>query len=403
MPRPLLVFALLLLAACGSGGGSAPPAPVVPFLPGTFQPASVVLGQPVFTTALPNGGGLDAATLANPAAALEAGGALWVADVANNRVLRYAGVPSVNGGAADVVLGQADAFANQPGTSATRMNQPVGIASAGGRLYVSDFANHRVLIYDTFPNADGAAAHAVLGQGDLDSAISGTTQARLANPVGIHAGGGRFVLADSANHRVLVWNGLPFMNGENADLVLGQGDFNSGDVNRGNPMAAADASSMNGPFGVWTDGTRLVVADRGNNRVLVWSTFPTSNGQAADLVLGQADFSAVAPASGAAGLRLPSSVAGNGTQLIVADGDNHRVLVWDSFPTVSAQPADRVLGQSTFANVAPNDDDQDLMMDATPSARTLNGLGGFLFVGLAGPRLWVGDFRNHRVLRFDSP
>ncbi|MDF1700847.1 MAG: hypothetical protein P1V36_06785 [Planctomycetota bacterium] len=401
----LLLLLACGLASCGSSGDSAPqpqPQPIVPFVPATFQAASVVLGQTSFTSGVVNAGGLDAGTLANPTAAVEAGGRLWVADVANNRVLAYAGVPATNGLDAVVALGQPDRFSNLPGTTATTMSQPVGLVAAGGRLYVSEFANNRVLIFDTLPNVDGAAANAVLGQGDLSSAIAGTTQARLASPVGIHYGGGRFVLADSANHRVLVWNGLPFQNGENADLVLGQADFISGTVNAGNPMAAPDASSMSSPYGVWTDGVRLVVADRGNNRVLIWTTFPTTDGQAADLVLGQADFLSAAPSSGASGLRLPSGVTGNGEQLLVADADNNRVLVWDAFPLASGQAADRILGQSTFVSVAPNDDDQDLVRGATPSARTLDGTGGFLFAGLFGTRLWVGDFRNHRVLRFDG-
>lgn len=399
--RVLLAFALGLLAACGSGGG-APPPPVVPFVPATFQAALAVLGQTSFTGQVANEGGRDEATLSNPTAALEAGGRLWVADTANHRVLAYAGVPGTNGLGALLAVGQPDVFSGGAGVGPASMSQPVGLAYGGGRLYVSDFGNHRVLIYDALPGADGASASAALGQGDLSSAIPGTTQARLTEPVGIHAGGGRLVLADAGNHRVLVYNGLPLQMGASADLVLGQPDFLQGTVNRGNPLAAPSADSMNTPFGVWTDGTRLVVADQGNNRVLVWTTFPTTNGQPADLVLGQADFVSSVPAAGAAGLRQPSDVTGNGAQLVVADGGNNRILVWDVFPAANAAPADRVLGQSLFANTAPNDDDQDLQQDATPSARTLNGFGGFLFASLEGRRLWVGDFRNHRMLRFDG-
>ncbi len=400
--RILLSLGLALtVCACGSGGGgSGASGPIVPFLPATFTPATVVLGQGSFTGAVPNAGGLDGGTLSGPTAAIEAGGSVWVADALNHRVLRYAGLPSVNGAGASSALGQPDLFSGSAATSATTMNQPVGLVAAGGRLYVSDFGNHRVLIFSGLPANTGVAASAALGQGDLSSNIAGSNQARLTNPVGIDAGGGRFVLADAGNHRVMVWNSLPTVNGQPADLVLGQAAFGDSTVNAG---GAASASSLSNPFGVWTDGVRLVVADKGNNRILVWTTFPTTNGQAADLVLGQPSFSAVAPGGGASGARQPSGVTSNGVQLVVADGDNHRVLVWNTFPTASAQGADVVLGQSTFLNTAPNDDDQDLFQDATPSARTLNGGGGFLFAGLAGKRLWVGDFRNNRVLRLDAP
>ena len=85
---------------------------------------------------------------------------------------------------------------------------------------------------------------------------------------------------------------------------------------------------------------------------------------------------------------------------VVADADNHRILFWDVFPTEDGQAADGVLGQSDFDHVAHNDDDQDGVADAVPSARTLNGAGGFLFLRLAGKRLYVGDFRNNRLLFF---
>ena len=187
------------------------------------------------------------------------------------------------------------------------------------------------------------------------------------------------------------------MNGAPADLVLGQAAFNGATANRG---GAVGADTLNNPFGVWTDGTRVAVADRNNSRVLIWNTFPTENGQPADLVLGQPDMLSLAPSGGAGGLRLPSDLDARGEQLFVADADNHRVLIWNVFPTQNGQAADGVLGQSDFSHVAPNDDDQDGVPDATPSARTVNGFGGFLFLSVAGKRLYIGDFRNNRLLAF---
>lgn len=394
----VLLLGGCLLAACGSGAGGgsgAPEPPFVPFEATDFQPAILVLGQETFLGGTPNAGGLDAATLASPTCVIEGGGRLWIADTANNRVVFHDGVPTLAGSAALGVVGQADMLGASPGTTATTMSQPVSLAVSGQRLYVSDFSNNRVLIFAALPLADGAAASAALGQSDLESAVAGTNPSRLRTPIGICHGGGQFLVADSGNHRVLIWHGSPTVSGQPANLVLGQATFSANTVNAGGP---AGASSMSAPSGVWTDGTRVVVADRGNNRVLVWTSFPTANGQAADLVLGQATFSSVTPGNGPNGMRQPSDVTGNGEQLIVADGDNHRVLLWHAFPIASGQSADVVLGQSTFGHTAPNDDDQDLIPDATPSARTFNGLGGFLFARLSGPRLWVGDFRNNRVL-----
>src|ERR1035438_9238838 len=55
----------------------------------------------------------------------------------------------------------------------------------------------------------------------------------------------------------------------------------------GNPP---NAKSMRGPQGVWIQNGRLYVADTGNNRVLIYNQIPTSNGAAANVVLGAPDF-----------------------------------------------------------------------------------------------------------------
>ena len=39
-----------------------------------------------------------------------------------------------------------------------------------------------------------------------------------------------------------------------------------------------------------SDGSKLLVCDKDNNRVLIWNTVPTTNGQPADVVVGQTDF-----------------------------------------------------------------------------------------------------------------
>ena len=47
---------------------------------------------------------------------------------------------------------------------------------------------------------------------------------------------------------------------------------------------------MRGPQGVWIANNKLYVADTQNYRVLIWNSFPTTNNQAPDVVLGQPDF-----------------------------------------------------------------------------------------------------------------
>jgi DNA-binding beta-propeller fold protein YncE len=148
---------------------------------------------------------------------------------------------------------------------------------------------------------------------------------------------------------------------------------------------------------VWTDGTRLAVCDQSNHRVLIWSTFPTSNGQAADIVVGQPDFLTGTSGSGTQKLNGPSGVASDGVKLFVADRSNNRVLVFDPFPTSSNPTATGILGQNSFTNVTENDDDQNGVVDAAPTARTMKAPTG---VTAVGNRLYVTDSGNFRVLVF---
>ena len=64
-----------------------------------------------------------------------------------------------------------------------------------------------------------------------------------------------------------------FQTGQDADLMLSGIDFN----NTGGPLL------FNHPGVVASDGTHLLLADRNNNRVLIWNKLPT-NGEKPDLV-----------------------------------------------------------------------------------------------------------------------
>ncbi|MFM8470224.1 MAG: hypothetical protein ACKODH_09680, partial [Limisphaerales bacterium] len=132
-----------------------------------------------------------------------------------------------------------------------------------------------------------------------------------------------------------------FVTGQDADLVLGAKGFNRS----GGPLL------LNHPSGLATDGKALLVADRWNNRVLLWKSAPVGN-TLPDLVLGQPDFEQNYSGVGRHQLNWPGNVAitPDGQRIAVADTENHRVLVWNAFPTKNGQPADLALELSTFAN-----------------------------------------------------
>ena len=109
------------------------------------------------------------------------------------------------------------------------------------------------------------------------------------------------------------------------------------------------------PTAVASDGRVVAVADTNNNRVLIWNSVPTSINQAANVVLGQTDFTSAKvfgpPLSTptASSLRGPQGVWIQNGKLYVADTQDYRVLIWNSIPTTNNQPADLVLGQSNFS------------------------------------------------------
>lgn len=391
------VAACLVLAGLMSGCGDNGPGPQgVNF--NNVSSASVVIGQPDFASGAPNQGGVPAANtlrypFGNP---IVVGGMLYLPDTENNRILVYNSVPTTNNPLADFVLGQPDFSSSAIGDSATSLNYPTTLKYYNGKMIAGDLLNNRVLIWNSVPRTAGVPADVVVGQAGFGVSSAATTQTRMWNPSDIEVVNGKLIVADRNNNRVLIWNTLPTTNGAPADLVLGQADFTSGAANAGNPTPTAGTLYM--PFGVCSDGTRLLVTEHGNHRVLVWNTFPTVNGAPADLVLGQPDFTHNArnnghPGPDAASMFSPTYITSNGTQLFVADTYNHRILVWNTFPTMNFQPADKVMGQVDFTHGALNGG------NPLPSSKTL-----YLPAGLYlyGSKLFVSDYRNSRCLIFQG-
>jgi sugar lactone lactonase YvrE len=115
--------------------------------------ADRVYGQPDFVTVTVNTNGVSANSLNGPysAAVDPISGNLLIADTFNHRVLEY-NAPATGDITADRIFGQASFTTNSPnsgGVSATTLQNPFGITiDAGGRLFVADTFNFRVLSYD---------------------------------------------------------------------------------------------------------------------------------------------------------------------------------------------------------------------------------------------------------------
>ena len=156
------------------------------------------------------------------------------------------------------------------------------------------------------------------------------------HPGAVATDGIHLILADTWNNRILIWNSLPEGN-EPPDVVLGQKDFYSNDPGIG-------PDKFNWPVGVATDGERLFVADTYNNRIMVWTEFPTENGEPADIVLGAPDFYTRGDLTTPKQTILwPWAVWTDGQKLVVTSTASASVLIWNSLPTEINQPADIIL------------------------------------------------------------
>src|SRR5271163_4605719 len=255
---------------------------------------------------------------------------------------------------ARVVLGAAPAGLVAPlAPAAHSLFGPRGacLVGAAGPLVVCDTGHHRILVWRQLPGADNSPADLVIGQADLASEGrngSGEVGAATVNmPTGIAAEGDVLAVADAWNHRVLLWRRPLTRSNQPADVVLGQADFVSAAANRG--LSAPRADSLNWCFGVAIRDGRLLVADTGNRRLLVWDRIPQTSGTPADLVLGQADFTArdenAGGADGGIGMGWPHGVATAADRVLVADAGKHRVMVWERLPRRAGAPCDLVLGQ----------------------------------------------------------
>jgi uncharacterized protein (TIGR03437 family) len=331
--------------------------------------ADVVVGQPNFSDTDAN---ISNNGLFLPTSVATDGKVLVVADTNNNRVLIWNSIPTANNQPANVVIGQSDfttGLTLVPPT-AKSMRGPQGVWIQAGKLYVADTQNNRILIYNSIPTSNGVAADLVLGQPnfttavqpDLTQAQAATAANNMLNPVSVTSDGTRLYVADLGYHRVLIWNSIPTTNQQPADVEVGQLNMvtsipdnafsgtaatTAGPVSTTGQETAVQCTVSKGtdsnnnpiypdlceytlsfPRFAFSDGTRLFVADGGNDRVLIYNQIPTKNNAPADLVLGQPDMITDTSSNDTDSLATPTSLAFDGTNLYVADTYNQRVVIY---------------------------------------------------------------------------
>ncbi len=281
------------------------------------------------------------------------------------------------------------------GTLGGALAGPSGVCYGGGTLYVADTGNHRVLVYKMV--ADKALPVGAIGQPNLmpNKTAAPASATTLNKPVGVWCDDTSLLVADSGNNRVLYYASNPTTNSA-ADGVVGQPDFTKADVNRaGNP----DATGLNNPRSAFWDGARIYIADANNFRVVGYpavtkDTLKKLSTASADVVLGQAVLTTRSkPTAGAPDvISYPVAVSVWNGRMAVVDEDFHRVLFYPvpgMFTPGTALSADAVIGQMSLQGAGNGFDAASL---DTPVA-----------ISLANGEFFVAEQVNNRVGVFEVP
>ena len=226
---------------------------------------------------------------------IDANDKIYVADSGNARVQIYGSWAS--GWNHIATLGQNQSF----GSGNNQFNQPFGIGTDNttGKIYVADYYNHRVQVFDSSYNYIATIGSSGSGNGQFNRPISvDIDHTDTTNHI---------FVTDRSNHRVQVFD-------SSYNHVYTIGGYGSGNGQFSSPNHV----------GVDVSTSELYVADYNNHRIQI---FDSTNGN----YIGQYG----SYGSGNGQFYRPAGVEANSNYLYVAEEDNNRVQV---FQTLVAPP-----------------------------------------------------------------
>jgi len=282
--------------------------------------ARVILGAPPGAPVAPISA--SASSLFGPRGACLAtpDGPLFVCDTGHHRVLVWRRAPSCDGAPADLVIGQPDLSAE----GRRMLNVPTGVAFEAGWLAVADAWNHRVLLWRSVPQAGDEPPDVVVDEGLFWPYGVALHEGRL---YVADTGHRRALVWDRIPHgRRAPDHVLPQMRWPHAFAFSGERTFIA-DAGA-NRVIGADCGDLSMPYGVTTAGGLLIIADTANSRLLGLEIAGSARylaGQRSLADKGENRWGFAARDT----VSWPYGVAACGRTLVIADSGNNRVLLWD--------------------------------------------------------------------------
>jgi len=274
---------------------------------------------------------------------------LYVADTNNNEIRKIV----IATGEVTTISGSSDSGDDDGISGEISFNHPMGIATDGNNLYISDSSNNKIRKMELFSGNVITVAGSVLN-GNED----GTgTHAAFYHPEGLTVHGNTLYIADSFNDTIrkvsMSTDTVSTIAGSNSEVMDGTGSsagFNQPDgiTTDGNNLYVADSCNseirkiriatgvvttlagkvneknnevVNQPSGITTDGQSLYFVDRVNNKIGkiviltgVVSVFAGSGMQGHDDGIGCI-----------ASFNRPSGITTDGVNLYIADSDNNEI------------------------------------------------------------------------------
>ena len=140
------------------------------------------------------------------------------------------------------------------------------------------------------------------------------------------------IVADTQFYRCHLWNDASKAFGESADILIGQANFDDSGQNQFGLFPSSKSLNWTYDACFYKDG--ILVNDTGNSRILWFEKIPTRNNAEATGVIGKRDFTTGSENKDtilgtSSSLYWPFSITTMGSKIIIADTGNHRIVIAD--------------------------------------------------------------------------